>query len=183
MHVNQGCWPCFYKQRCLFCTQWSGKKATGWGEPTSYGQTTGEGTGQDAERGRPSEGCTLWRSRLQSNISWHGKKGTKWGALTLWRLLVEGHVRTWKGENEQGGAHKLGTAEGLTNWGALTPWRWQREGGVEIWMESNWSNRYTQVGDCRGRGKSGCRMTMSKQGALTLHRMREESSHREKENK
>ena len=53
-----------------------------------------EGTSQDMERMWPSKGHSLPGDGRERDKSRHGKKVTKQGALTSWRWLREGQVRT-----------------------------------------------------------------------------------------
>ena len=73
-----------------------------------------DGTCQDMERNRPSEGHSQPGDDKGRELSGHGKKPTSRGTLTPCRQQREGLVRTQKETDQARGTHKLETVEGGT---------------------------------------------------------------------
>ena len=82
---------------------------------THFLKTAEEGTCEEIEKNRPSEGHSLpGDDRGGGDLSGHGKKSNERGALTYWRRQREGLFRTRKESDRPRGTHVLETAEGRT---------------------------------------------------------------------
>src|SRR6266850_1096516 len=104
------------------------------------------------ERIQPSEGHSPTGEHRQTDKSGHGKNLTKQGALTLWRVQMDGQVRTWKESDQSRGTHILKSADRQTS-----------QDMERILLAEG----HSHTRECRRTDKSEHRKNMTKQGALT----------------
>ena len=113
-------------------------------------------TSQDTERNRATEGHSLPGECRSMDKSGHGKEQSDRGALTAWRVQIDGQVRTLKGTERPRGTHKLESAD-----------RWTSQD-----TERNRATKgHSLPGECRSMDKSRHRKEQSDQGALTSWRV------------
>jgi hypothetical protein len=122
-------------------------------------KTAEEGTHQESERKRLTEGHSPTGDHRGGDNSGHGKKATERWALTNWRPRREGEVRVWK-ELESGqekGTHELEatrkryvrTIKKAIDQGTLTDWRPWR-GATQDMKRKQPSEGHSRTGHHKG---------------------------------
>ena len=133
-------------------------KETDRARPTHILETAEEGTCQDTERNRSSEGHSRPGDGRGRELSGYGKK-TERGPLTSWRWQREGLVRTRKETDRPRTTHILETAEG---------------GICQNTERNRLSEAHSRSRDGRGRNLSGHRKKPTEGGTLTNWRRQRE---------
>ena len=111
---------------------------------------------QDTERNRATEGHSRPGECRSMDKSGHRKEQSDRGALTSWRVQIDGQVRTQKGTERPRGTHILESAD-----------RWTSQD-----TERNRATEgHSQTGECRLMDKSGHGKEQSDRGALTTWRV------------
>src|SRR6266850_783330 len=95
-------------------------------------------TSQDMERIQASEGHSPTGEQRWTDKSEHGKNPTEQGALTNWRVQMDGQVSTQKESKQVRDTHRLESAQmdksgyrmNLSEEIVLTSWRAQKDGQV-----------------------------------------------------